>query len=79
MVAESGALLVKVGGGREIALKPETMLGRQADCDVLLTEGHASRRHAKLMLEADGAWLEDLGSANGTFINGIAHHRPGAS
>lgn len=70
MVAESGAVLIKVGGGREIGLKPETILGRQADCDVLLTEGHASRRHAKLSIEADGAWLEDLGSANGTFING---------
>jgi pSer/pThr/pTyr-binding forkhead associated (FHA) protein len=70
MVAESGAMLIKVGGGREIPLKPATVLGRQAECDVLLTEGHASRRHAKLSLEADGAWLEDLGSANGTFING---------
>lgn len=71
MVAESGtAFLVKVGSNREIVLKPETTLGRHADCDVLLTEGHASRRHAKLLLTPDGAWLEDLGSSNGTFING---------
>jgi pSer/pThr/pTyr-binding forkhead associated (FHA) protein len=69
MVAER-ALLVRVGSGREIALKPETILGRQAECDVLLTEGHASRRHARLWLADDGAWLEDLGSSNGTFING---------
>ena len=71
MVAESGtAFLVKVGTNREIALKPETSFGRHADCDVLLTEGHASRRHAKLLLMPDGAWIEDLGSSNGTFING---------
>lgn len=70
MVAESSAVLIKVGGGREIALKPETILGRQSECDVLLTEGHASRRHAKLLLNDQGAWLEDLGSANGTYING---------
>lgn len=71
MVAESdNAVLIKVSGNREIALKPETVLGRQAECDVLLTEGHASRRHAKLVLAEDGAYLEDLGSANGTFING---------
>jgi pSer/pThr/pTyr-binding forkhead associated (FHA) protein len=71
MVAESGtAFLVKVGTSREIVLKSETTLGRHADCDVLLTEGHASRRHAKLLLTPDGPWLEDLGSANGTFING---------
>ncbi|MBL8266966.1 FHA domain-containing protein [Steroidobacter sp.] len=70
MVAEFHALLIKVGSNREIALKPETVLGRQADCDVLLTEGHASRRHAKLVLAEDGYWLEDLGSSNGSFING---------
>jgi pSer/pThr/pTyr-binding forkhead associated (FHA) protein len=71
MVAESGsALLVKVGTNREIVLKSETVLGRHAECDVLLTEGHASRRHAKVLLTPDGAWVEDLGSSNGTFING---------
>src|SRR5687768_14222230 len=71
MVAESGTpFLVKVGNNREILLKAETSFGRHADCDVLLTEGHASRRHAKLLLTPDGAWVEDLGSSNGTFING---------
>lgn len=70
MAGESNAVLIKVANNREIALKPETVLGRQAECDVLLTEGHASRRHARLSIEADGAWLEDLGSANGTYLNG---------
>jgi pSer/pThr/pTyr-binding forkhead associated (FHA) protein len=70
MVAESNAFLVKVGSSREIQLKAETVLGRQAECDVLLTEGHASRRHARLVQAEDGYWLEDLGSSNGTFING---------
>jgi pSer/pThr/pTyr-binding forkhead associated (FHA) protein len=71
MVGEFGtASLVKVGSNREIVLQPETVFGRHAECDVLLTEGHTSRRHARLLLTADGAWLEDLGSSNGTFING---------
>jgi len=73
MVAESNIpILIKVTGSkREIALQAETILGRQAECDILLTEGHASRRHARLTITDDGAaWLEDLGSANGTFING---------
>ncbi len=70
MVAESNAVLIKVGSSREIQLKSETVLGRQAECDVLLTEGHASRRHARLVQAEDGYWLEDLGSSNGTFING---------
>ncbi len=70
MVAESNAILIKVGNNREIQVKQETVLGRQAECDVLLTEGHTSRRHAKLVQAEDGYWLEDLGSSNGTFING---------
>lgn len=70
MVAELNAVLIKVGSSREVPLKPETVLGRQAECDVLLTEGHTSRRHAKLVQAEDGYWLEDLGSANGTYING---------
>lgn len=62
--------LVKVTNGVEIPIQREMVLGRQAECDVQLTEGHASRRHAKFSL-ADGAvWLEDLASANGTFVNG---------
>jgi pSer/pThr/pTyr-binding forkhead associated (FHA) protein len=63
-------ILVKVTNDREVALKPEMVIGRQAECDLQLTEGHASRRHARLTLAEDGVWLEDLGSANGTFVNG---------
>jgi pSer/pThr/pTyr-binding forkhead associated (FHA) protein len=63
-------VLIKVSNGREIAIKPEMTIGRQAECDVQLTEGHASRRHARLSMTAGAVWLEDLTSANGTFING---------
>ena len=69
-MADNQPLLVKVSNQREIPIKPEMVLGRQAECDLQLTEGHASRRHAKFSF-ADGAvWLEDLNSANGTFVNG---------
>jgi pSer/pThr/pTyr-binding forkhead associated (FHA) protein len=70
MVADSRAFLIKTGSNREIALKADTVFGRQAECDVLLTEGHTSRKHARLMLADGNYWLEDLGSSNGTFING---------
>src|SRR5262245_31245064 len=69
-MSDNRPILVKVTDQREIALKPEMVLGRQAESDLVLTEGHASRRHARLQLADDGVWLEDLGSANGTFING---------
>jgi pSer/pThr/pTyr-binding forkhead associated (FHA) protein len=69
-MADNQPLLVKVSNHREIPIKPDMVLGRQAECDLQLTEGHASRRHARFSL-ADGAvWLEDLNSANGTFVNG---------
>ena len=35
MVAESNAILIKVGNSREIQVKQETVLGRQAECDVV--------------------------------------------
>ncbi|MDY6946599.1 MAG: FHA domain-containing protein [Pseudomonadota bacterium] len=70
MVADSRAFLIKTGSNREIALQADTLLGRQAECDILLTEGHTSRKHARLVLADGNYWLEDLGSSNGTFING---------
>lgn len=69
-MADNQPKLVKVSNQREIPVKPEMVLGRQADCDLQLTEGHASRRHAKLFLAEDAVWVEDLNSANGTFVNG---------
>jgi pSer/pThr/pTyr-binding forkhead associated (FHA) protein len=69
-MANNQPKLVKVTNGVETPIQKEIVLGRQADCDLVLTEGHASRKHAKFSL-ADGAvWLEDLNSANGTFVNG---------
>jgi len=49
--------------------KSRILIGRHPDCDIVLTEGHPSRKHASLTAREDGVWLEDLGSANGTFVN----------
>ena len=62
--------LVKVTNGRQVPLKPEFIIGRQAECDLQVTEGHASRRHAKLQFVEDAVWVEDLNSMTGTFVNG---------
>jgi pSer/pThr/pTyr-binding forkhead associated (FHA) protein len=69
-MADTQPKLIKVSNQREIPIKPDMVLGRQAECDLQLTEGHASRKHAKLLIAEDGVWLEDLNSANGTFVNG---------
>jgi S1-C subfamily serine protease len=47
------------------------LVGRGSDCELTLADGEASRRHALLRPQADGTVvLEDLGSTNGTFVNG---------
>lgn len=51
----------------------ETTIGRSIECDIALSDPGISRRHAKLVLNADGqVTLCDLGSTNGTFVNGQA-------
>lgn len=46
------------------------LLGRAVDCEVVLDDLTVSRRHARLLFR-DGAWvLHDLGSTNGTTVNG---------
>lgn len=56
--------------GKNFALKPQMTIGRSADCEISIPTEEVSRRHAMLKLAADGVVVEDLGSANGTFING---------
>ena len=49
-------------------------LGRHPDCDVHLDSGMVSRFHAQLMSDEDRILLEDLGSGNGSFVNGKQLH-----
>jgi pSer/pThr/pTyr-binding forkhead associated (FHA) protein len=50
---------------------PLTM-GRGANNDVPIpTDEYASGRHARFEPRRDGVWIEDIGSTNGTFVNGI--------
>ena len=47
-----------------------TTIGREQINDVVLKDPEVSRRHARIVYEADQYVLEDLGSTNGTFIDG---------
>ena len=47
----------------------DMVVGRSKDCDLVINEGHPSRRHAQISLTDDGVTIVDLGSANGTFVN----------
>jgi FHA domain len=49
--------------------------GRQNDI-ALQADEYASARHARLEPRQDGVWVQDLGSTNGTFLNGTRLERP---
>jgi hypothetical protein len=52
-------------------------IGRSAQNDVALDEDEfASASHARVEPRQDGVWLEDVGSTNGTFLNGVKVSRP---
>lgn len=48
----------------------EAVIGRDAECQVVIPDRQVSRRHARIQRTADGYWIEDLGSKNGTHVNG---------
>jgi pSer/pThr/pTyr-binding forkhead associated (FHA) protein len=45
-------------------------IGRDEHCDVVISAPQASRRHAEIRVDGDTAMVRDLGSSNGTFVNG---------
>lgn len=46
------------------------MIGRGADCQLILDDDYVSTRHARVAAVEDGHYIEDLGSTNGTYVNG---------
>jgi len=62
-----------VSDGRLFPLTPgENLIGRGEGVRVLLADTTVSRRHARITIGEDGIWVEDLGSKNGTFVDGRA-------
>ena len=56
---------------------PVTLLGRGTDCDLRMVDPGVSRHHAELRVEDGQVVLVDLGSTNGTFVNGQPVRRVG--
>lgn len=77
---EEPYLIVLAGGPvgmmYRVKLKDATVIGRGLDADIRLEDEGVSRRHARVVASHDGdPVIEDLGSSNGTFVNGQAIER----
>lgn len=57
--------------GKEFVFdQASVVIGRTSDCDVILYDPGVSRKHARIFSEGDAFFVEDMGSSNGTKVNG---------
>lgn len=69
-------LLVQGKAGQSFPLRQEIELGRERGNTVVVADRKVSRRHARLTPIDDTFILSDLGSANGTYVNGVLIGQP---
>ncbi|MDR2322596.1 MAG: FHA domain-containing protein [Microbacterium sp.] len=62
--------VVTTGGTRHPVTKARTVIGRGSDADITISDAGSSRKHAEVLWDGDHAMLRDLGSTNGTKLNG---------
>ena len=76
--AESPVLIGQAGplNGQRWVIEREIIMGRDASCDIVISDRQVSRFHARVTLTDKGVLLEDLGSKNGTFRNGTRLEDP---
>jgi len=67
---EEELVTLSFDGSRHEVKQRRVVLGRSRDCDIQLTDTNVSRRHAELRQEGASYWIVDLGSTNGTEVNG---------
>jgi Protein of unknown function (DUF3662)/FHA domain len=68
------AEIVLPDGARVAIGEDPVVLGRLPECDVVLSDPNVSRRHAELRRTGEAVVVTDLGSTNGTRVNGVPVH-----
>lgn len=70
--APRGSWMCTLASGESTRIdRPEMVIGRSRTCDVVIPSAKVSRQHAKLSLQGAELWIEDLGSANGVWHEGV--------
>jgi len=64
LIANSGSL-----NGQQWIIDKNLVIGRDADCDIVIPDRQVSRHHARIVYSGNGILIEDLGSKNGTYLN----------
>ena len=59
-----------IAAGTYLSVTPPFFVGRDLSCHLILDDPFVSTSHAELGRDGDGWWVADLGSTNGTFVNG---------
>jgi ABC-type multidrug transport system ATPase subunit len=63
-------LILEGSSNREFDLdQPEMLIGRDPSLDIVIEAPGVSRRHARIYLQGEQQYIEDLGSSNGTYVN----------
>jgi predicted component of type VI protein secretion system len=73
MASQTFHLLMRAGpnpGKVYELVKNELVIGRDINADIVINDSEVSRKHARLTMQGAGVVLEDLGSTNGTFVDG---------
>ena len=65
----------QAGVGATLVDEP-VIIGRGSDCQIRLDDDYSSTRHSRLFLSEGQWWVEDLGSTNGTYLDGQRVTRP---
>ncbi|HMO10219.1 MAG TPA: DUF3662 and FHA domain-containing protein [Actinotalea sp.] len=69
--------MVDIDGQRYLLTGPVTVIGRGSDADIIVDDPGVSRRHLEIRVTPDGVIASDLGSTNGTYVEG--HQVPAAT
>lgn len=62
--------LVKEGTGEKIPITSHMIVGRTKECNLVIEDPAVSRKHFEIIPKENGVYLKDLGSTNGTYVNG---------